>query len=98
MKHLLRPYQSLHRWGPIALAVAVFCLIATPRALEAQAKGVISFFANPFPSLAHTSQGYLGVDLGDVDQEKAQQLKLKDVKGAVITLIDHDAPAGKVGL
>ncbi|HUB51965.1 MAG TPA: PDZ domain-containing protein [Terracidiphilus sp.] len=98
MKHLLRPYLNLRRSGPVALAAAVICLIAAPRALDAQAKGVMSFFANPFPSLARTSQGYLGVDLGDVDQDKAQQLKLKDVKGAVITLIDHDAPAGKIGL
>jgi len=41
--------------------------------------------------------GYLGVDLADVDQEKAQALKLKEVRGAVITLIDHDAPAGRSG-
>jgi serine protease Do len=40
----------------------------------------------------------LGVDLADVDQEKAQALKLKEVRGAVITLIDHDAPAGQIGL
>jgi membrane-associated protease RseP (regulator of RpoE activity) len=33
-----------------------------------------------------------------VDQEKAQLLKLKEVRGAVITLIDHDAPAGQIGL
>ena len=45
-----------------------------------------------------SSQGYLGVDLADVDQEKAQALKLKEVRGAVITLIDHDAPAGQIGL
>jgi hypothetical protein len=32
-----------------------------------------------------------------VDQEKAQALKLKEVRGAVITLIDHDAPAGRSG-
>jgi membrane-associated protease RseP (regulator of RpoE activity) len=38
------------------------------------------------------------VDLTDVDQEKAQALKLKEVRGAVITLIDHDAPAGQIGL
>ncbi|MGD0802130.1 MAG: PDZ domain-containing protein [Terracidiphilus sp.] len=49
--------------------------------------------------MLHTnSQGYLGVDLADVDQEKAQALKLKEVRGAVITLIDHDAPAGQIGL
>ena len=44
------------------------------------------------------TQGYLGVDLADVDQEKAQALKLKEVRGAIITLIDHDAPAGQIGL
>jgi len=53
---------------------------------------------NPLLLLHSSSQGYLGVDLADVDQEKAQALKLKEVRGAVITLIDHDAPAGKVGL
>jgi hypothetical protein len=33
-----------------------------------------------------------------VDQDKAQTLKLKEVRGAVITLIDHDAPAGQINL
>ena len=48
--------------------------------------------------LLSSSQGYLGVDLADVDTDKAQALKLKEVRGAVITLIDHDAPAGQIGL
>jgi serine protease Do len=98
MKQLSRPFQRIHRLGPLALAVTALCLAGTPRALHAQAESVMDFFANPFPSLSHTSQGYLGVEIEDVDQEKAQQLKLKDVRGAVITLIDHDAPAGKIGL
>ncbi len=98
MKQLSRPYQRIHRLGPLALAVAALCLVGAPRVLRAQAESVMDFFANPFPSLSHTSQGYLGVEIEDVDQEKAQQLKLKDVRGAVITLIDHDAPAGKIGL
>ena len=33
-----------------------------------------------------------------MDNEKAQALKLKEVRGAIITLIDHDAPAGQIGL
>ncbi|MGB6726909.1 MAG: PDZ domain-containing protein [Terracidiphilus sp.] len=98
MKHLLRPYKNISRWGSIALLVTALCLAGAPRAMHAQAESVMDFFANPFPSLSHTSQGYLGVEIADVDQEKAQQLKLKDVRGAVITLIDHDAPAGKIGL
>ncbi|MDR3751227.1 MAG: PDZ domain-containing protein [Terracidiphilus sp.] len=48
--------------------------------------------------LGANSQGYLGVDLADVDSAQAQTLKLKNVRGAVITLIDHDAPAGQIGL
>jgi serine protease Do len=98
MKHISRPYQILHRWSLITLAVAALCLMGAPRAMHAQGGGVMEFFANPFPSLSHASQGYLGVEIEDVDQDKAQQLKLKDVRGAVITLIDHDAPAGKIGL
>ncbi len=43
-------------------------------------------------------QGYFGVDLSDVDASHQQQLRLKDARGALITLIDHDAPAGKIGL
>ena len=48
--------------------------------------------------LHSNSPGYLGVDLADVDADKAQALKLKEQRGAVITLIDHDAPAGQSGL
>ncbi len=52
----------------------------------------------PAPLLLSSSQGYLGVEIVDVDTEKAQALKLKEVRGAIITLIDHDAPAGQIGL
>jgi serine protease Do len=45
-----------------------------------------------------TAQGYLGVDLTDVDGKRAKALKLKEPRGALITLIDHDAPAGQIGL
>ncbi len=98
MKHISRPYKSIHRLGQFTLAVAALCLMGAPRAMYAQGRSVSDFFANPFPSLSHASQGYLGVGIADVDQEKAQQLKLKDVRGAVIMLIDHDAPASKIGL
>ncbi len=98
MNHIMRPFLSKHYPGPLALAVAAACLAAAPHALRAQGDSVTDFFANPSPLLTHSSQGYLGVDIADVDPEKAQQLKLKDVRGAMITLIDHDAPAGKIGL
>ena len=45
--------------------------------------------------LSHT-QGYLGVLVTDVDNDSAQKFRLKDNHGAMVTLIDHDAPAGPV--
>jgi serine protease Do len=92
MKYFLRPYRSFG--FVVLLGVAL-----TPPGAAAQTREFSQFFEWPSPLLLHSgSQGYLGVDLTDVDNEKAQALKLKDVRGAVITLIDHDAPAGQVGL
>jgi S1-C subfamily serine protease len=48
--------------------------------------------------LLFTSQGYLGVVLGKVDDERANALHLKDAHAAEVVLVDHDAPAGKSGL
>ena len=47
---------------------------------------------------ATAAQGYLGIDIADLDADKSQALRLKDTHGAIITLIDHDAPAGQAGL
>ena len=90
MKHLLRLYWS---FAVVALLAAM-----TPANAHAQGRGIIDLLHEPSVLLHSSSQGYLGVDLADVDQEKAQALKLKEVRGAVITLIDHDAPAGLIGL
>jgi membrane-associated protease RseP (regulator of RpoE activity) len=81
-------------------SLALVALALTPYCAQAQRSGITILFHDPSPLLLHssTSQGYLGVDLADVDQEKAQALKLKEVRGAIITLIDHDAPAGQIGL
>jgi serine protease Do len=50
------------------------------------------------PFLMHANQGYLGVDIRDLDSDRVQALKLKDLRGAEIITVDHDAPAGKGGL
>lgn len=103
MKHLLRPYRTLCPGVKLtaiapALFVAGALLAITPRAASAQAP-VVQVLDDAQPLLVHSaSQGYLGVSITDVDAEKAQTLKLKDAHGAVITLIDHDAPAGQIGL
>ncbi len=97
MMHILRPYKFA---GIILLAGSGALL--SPVRVAAQAAQLVQFIQEPGQEssmlLLHSSQGYLGVDLSDVDKEKAQALKLKEVRGAMITLIDHDAPAGQIKL
>ena len=96
MKHFLRPYRS---FGFIVLLGAAALAAMAPPGARAQGRELVQLLEGRNPLLLHSSsQGYLGVDLADVDQEKAQALKLKEVRGALITLIDHDAPAGQIGL
>jgi len=97
MKHLLRSFGGFGVALVVGLGLGAGLAFAPFAA--AQSRQIVELIQEPSPLLAHgATQGYLGVDLADVDQEKAQALKLKDVRGAVITLIDHDAPAGQIGL
>jgi membrane-associated protease RseP (regulator of RpoE activity) len=96
MKHFMGPYRNLG--NIVLLGAAAMVAIASPGA-RAQTMRIVQVLEEPTPLLmGNGSQGYLGVDVTDVDQEKAQSLKLKEMRGAVVTLIDHDAPAGKIGL
>jgi membrane-associated protease RseP (regulator of RpoE activity) len=100
MKHFLRLYRSFQLiLGFAVLAAAATCLFVAPPAVHAQAQELAPMFHDPSPFAAQAAMvGYLGVDVADVDASKAQALKLKEVRGALITLIDHDAPAGQIGL
>jgi predicted metalloprotease with PDZ domain len=74
-------------------------MIAAARSGPAQSTQMVELLPGTSALLLHSSaQGYLGAYVEDVDSDKAQALKLKEVRGAVITLIDHDAPAGQIGL
>ena len=82
-----------------AVAAAAVIWLGLAPAERAQARQISQALDEPGPFAVHAAaQGYLGVDLADVDADRAQALKLKDARGAVITLIDHDAPAGQMGL
>jgi serine protease Do len=97
MKHFLRPYRSV---GVLVLLGAGAGMVMAPGEAAAQSTQMVELLQGTSPLLLHSSssQGYLGVWVDDVDADKAQTLKLKEVRGAVITLIDHDAPAGQIGL
>lgn len=97
MKYFLRPYRSLSCL--IALAGVAAWQFAAPNSATAQAQLLSPVFVGSSAQAATAqAQGYLGVDIADVDAAHAQVLKLKDTHGAIITLIDHDAPAGQIGL
>lgn len=95
MKYFLRPYRRME----IAAAGVLVVLLCTPPGALAQLNEVKHLIREMNPLISHSSaQGYLGVLVGDVDGDAASRLKLKDTRGAVVTLIDHDAPAGQAGL
>lgn len=101
MKHLLRPYRSC-RSNPIlgagSATVLAIGLLLAPHAASAQANDLPFIVEGSGALMLANAQGYLGVEIVDVDAEKVQALRLKEQRGAVITLIDHDAPAGQIGL
>jgi serine protease Do len=88
MKFLLRPYQT---FGTALLALGA--VVAAPPGASAQT-GITHLLQQLNPLISHSTPGYLGVLVTDVDNDSAQKLKLRDTKGALVTLIDHDAPAG----
>lgn len=95
MKYDLRPIFHFFP-GLLAAAGCATWLALAPAAAKAQAQQITPIFVDSSTQAA--APGYLGIDIADLDASKAQALKLKDTQGAVITLIDHDAPAGQAGL
>ena len=50
------------------------------------------------PSEDSGTSAYLGVDIADITSDRLGALKLKEEKGVEVTMVDQDAPAGKVGI
>jgi serine protease Do len=105
MNDFLRPYSISKVRTPGKLPILGGLLIAwglsggLATQLPAQSLQLVEILNRPSFLLLHSrSQGFLGVDVGDVDQDRAQALHLKDTHGAEITVLDHDAPAGKAKL
>ena len=90
MKHFSR---LVSHFSSIALLCSSAALV--PVACTAQLLGIVP---DSSALLLHSSQGYLGIEMRDIDNDRASTLKLKDAGGAEVVYVDHDAPAGKVGL
>jgi serine protease Do len=101
MKYFSRPLQISARSRIFSLAALTLCSLAViggGARLSAQSSGLAQVLEEPSPLLHSSAQGYMGVLVADVDSDAAQKLRLKEVRGAVITLIDHDAPAAQAGV
>jgi serine protease Do len=97
MKYFSGPQQRSILSIGVATLLGVGLAIA-PSVAAAQSSGLAQMLEEPSPLLHSSSQGYMGVLVGDVDSDSAPKLKLKEVRGAVVTLIDHDAPAAQAGV
>ena len=88
MKSLLRPY--------LIAGVGLLTIAAVAPSPGAAQPGISRLFHELKPLLGHSAPGYLGVLVNNIDNDSVQRLRLKDNKGALVTVIDHDAPAGAV--
>jgi hypothetical protein len=82
--------------GAAALLTAGALLL--PHPATAQLGGLAQILEEPSRLLHSSTPGYLGVLVADVDSDFASKNRLKEVRGAAVTLIDHDAPAAQVGI
>jgi len=71
-------------------------LLAVP--LLAEHTSIVVPLASPSPGYGEVYGSYIGIDIQEVTRERVAALKLKEERGAEITMVDHDAPAGQAGL
>lgn len=100
MVFLSRPYARVGTGSKLSLAVmaVAFSALSTAAFAGESAVQMVGVIDDTPALMMHGSQGYLGVTIHDIDADRATALKLKDIRGAEITMIDHDAPACKADL
>jgi len=67
-------------------------------AVPAPAADVSPAESGPFPGSGEVYGSYMGIDMQEVTHDRMAALKLKEERGAEITMVDHDSPAGKAAL
>lgn len=93
----------LGAWTLVLPVLVVTCFPAGALALPFSQPAAPGWYALPSAAAgsaasASATQGYLGVDIRDVSDEDVVALKLKERCGAEVIHVDHDGPAGKLGL
>ncbi len=74
---------------------AVGALLLSSSALPAQTPRTRTMVIN---NTQVSGQSYIGVGLGEIDSDRARQLKLKEEHGVEITRVEEESPAAKAGL
>ena len=99
MQSFARPCHLRSSLSGAAVTLVAAGIALAPLYSPAQDHPFHGLFGRMHPMASHSaSQGYLGVLVEDVNTDSFTRLRLTDKHGAVITLIDHDAPAGQMGL
>ena len=97
MRYFSRQCQGWKKQVGWMAALGAAMLLAAPAA-RAQFGDLAQWAGEPNAAMRASSQVYLGVEITDISADKAQALKLKEDRGALVTLIDHDAPAAQAGI
>jgi len=74
---------------------AIGVLLISSSEMSAQAPRGRAVIVN---TAAVSGQSYIGVGLGEIDADRARQLKLKEEHGVELTHVEEDSPASKAGL
>ncbi|WP_058187709.1 PDZ domain-containing protein [Terracidiphilus gabretensis] len=90
--HLGNPFSGSRSLAAVALIAAAVAL--APSRASAQDQTLHELLDRLHMTSHAATPGYLGVLVTDVDNESFSRLRLTEKRGAVITNIDHDAPAG----
>ncbi len=74
------------------------CIAAAAPSIYAEGLQITPILQDSPALMMHSGQGYLGIRVNDLDNDRAQALKLKDSRGVEVIELDHDGPASKAGL
>ena len=85
------------RYRGLGLAASIMLATHTAVSVASPYPGSLRPLARQHSGLGH-GQSYLGVDVRDVNDDEVPALKLKEARGAEVVHVDHDGPAGKMGL